>query len=92
MLVRTSGMLQQRYADKIDTVMVIRCDEALAVGGKIVPILGEVERVKAELRTDKAELAVETLESGNAYLCFGARRVWYRDDFWTLGALILDET
>lgn len=54
MLVRTSGMLQQRYADQIDAVMVTGCDEALAVGGKIVPVLSKVERVKAELRTDRA--------------------------------------
>lgn len=43
----TSSMLQHRYADEINAVMVTGSDEALAVGGKIVPVLGELERVKA---------------------------------------------
>lgn len=33
-VVRTSGMLQQRHADKIGAVMVTGNDEALAVGGR----------------------------------------------------------
>lgn len=92
MFVRTSGMLQQGYTDKIDAAMVTGCNEALAVGGKIVPVLGDVECVKAELRTDRGELGVETFNGGDAYLCFEARRVLYRDGFGALGALTLDET
>ncbi|CAB1116215.1 unnamed protein product [Ectocarpus sp. CCAP 1310/34] len=90
--VRASGMLQQRYADRIDAVMVTGCDEASAVGGKIVPVLGEVDRVKAELRTGQGKLGIESLRTGDAYLCLDAERTWYRDGFWALGALILDET
>lgn len=90
--VRASGMLQQRYADRIDAVMVTGCDEAFAVGGKLVPVLGEVDRVKAELRTGQEKLGIESLRTGDAYLCLDAERTWYRDGFWALGALILDET
>ncbi|CAB1108999.1 unnamed protein product [Ectocarpus sp. CCAP 1310/34] len=90
--VRVSGMLQQRYADRIDAVMVTSCDEASAVGGKIVPVLCEVDRVKAELRTRQGDVGIESLRTGDAYLCFDAGRTWYRDGFWALGALILDET
>ncbi|CAN0586793.1 unnamed protein product, partial [Laminaria digitata] len=59
--------------------------------GKIVPVLCEVDRVKAELRTGQGELGIESLRIGDAYLCFEAGRTWYRDGFWALGALILDE-
>ncbi|CAB1116244.1 unnamed protein product [Ectocarpus sp. CCAP 1310/34] len=90
--VRASGMLQQRYADRIDAVMATGCDEAFAVGGKIVPVLGEVDRVKAELRTGQEKLGIESLRTGDTYLCLDAERTWYRDGFWALGALILDET
>ncbi|CAB1112833.1 unnamed protein product [Ectocarpus sp. CCAP 1310/34] len=90
--VRTSGMLQQRYADRIDAVMVTSSDEASAVGGKIVPVLCEVDRVKAELRTGQGDLGIDSLHTGDAYLCFDAERTWYRDGFWALGAIILDET
>ncbi|CBJ32194.1 conserved unknown protein [Ectocarpus siliculosus] len=90
--VRASGMLQQRYANRIDAVMVTSCDEASAVGGKVVPVLCEVDRAKAELRTGQGEFGIEALRTGDAYLCFDAERTWYRDGFWALGALILDET
>ncbi|CAM9623129.1 unnamed protein product, partial [Hapterophycus canaliculatus] len=90
--VRTSGMLQQRYADRIDAVMVTGSDEALAVGGKVVPVLGEVQHVKAGLRTGHKELGFEPLATGDAYLCFEAKRTRYRDGFWTLGEEILDQT
>ena len=94
LLVRTSGLLQQRHADRINAVMVTTSEEAMAVGGKIVPVLGEVNRIKSELRTSgtDGELGIEKLDSGDAYLCFEASRVWYRDGFWALGTLILDET
>eukprot|EP00903_Cladosiphon_okamuranus_P008434 g8107.t1 len=93
LLVRTSGLLQQRHADRINAVMVTTSEEAMAVWGKIVPVLGEVNRIKSELRTSSAdgELGIEKLDSGDAYLCFEASRVWYRDGFWALGTLILDE-
>ncbi|CAB1116431.1 unnamed protein product [Ectocarpus sp. CCAP 1310/34] len=77
---------------RIDAVMVTGCDEAFAVGGKIVPVLGEVDRVKAELRTGQEKLGIESLRTGDTYLCLDAERTWYRDGFWALGALILDET
>lgn len=32
-------MMQQRYADRIDDVMVTGFEEASAVGGKIMPVL-----------------------------------------------------
>lgn len=71
---RASGILQQRYADRIEAVMVTNCDEALAVGGKIVLFLCEMERVKAELRMGShGELGTETLDSEDAYVCFEAR-------------------
>ncbi|CAN0441608.1 unnamed protein product, partial [Pylaiella littoralis] len=92
MFVRASGMLQQRYADRIDAVMVTSCDKTSAVGGKIVPVLCEIDRVKAKLRTGQGDLGIESLRTGDAYLCFDAQRTWYRDGFWALGALILDET
>eukprot|EP00903_Cladosiphon_okamuranus_P014899 g13796.t1 len=61
--VRASGMLQQRFADRIDAVMVTSTDEASAVGGKIVPVLCEVDRVKAELRTGQGDLGIESLRT-----------------------------
>ncbi|CAB1096373.1 unnamed protein product [Ectocarpus sp. CCAP 1310/34] len=76
--VRASGMLQQRYADRIDEDMVTGCDQASAEGGKIVPVL--------------ESLGMEPLQTGDAYLCLDAERAWYRDGLWALGALILDET
>ncbi|CAB1096640.1 unnamed protein product [Ectocarpus sp. CCAP 1310/34] len=69
-----------------------QCDEASAVGGKIVPVLCEVDRVKAELRTGQGDLGIDSLRTGNAYLCFDAERTWYRDGFWALRTLTLDET
>lgn len=90
--VRTSGLLQQIYTDRIDAVMVTGCDEASAVGGKIVSVLCEVDRAKAELRTGQGKLGIESLRVGDAYLCFEAGRTWYRDGFWALGVLILDKT
>ncbi|CAB1113970.1 unnamed protein product [Ectocarpus sp. CCAP 1310/34] len=94
LLVRTSGLLQRRHAHRINAVMVTTSDEAMAVGGKIVPVLGEVNRIKSELRKNgtDGELGIEKLDSGDAYLSFEASRVWYRDGFWALGTLILDET
>eukprot|EP00903_Cladosiphon_okamuranus_P015607 g14411.t1 len=94
LLVRTSGLLQQRQADKINAVMVTTSEDAMAVGGKIVPVLGEVNRLKSELRTSgtDGELGIEKLDSGDAYLCFEASRVWCRDGFWALRTLILDDT
>ncbi|CAB1102471.1 unnamed protein product [Ectocarpus sp. CCAP 1310/34] len=74
--VRASGMLQQRYADRIDAVMVTGCDEAFAVGGKIVPVLGEVDRVKDELRTGQEKLGIESLRTGDTYLCLDAEQTW----------------
>ena len=66
----------------------------MAVGGKIVPVLGEVSRIKSALRKNGTDggLGIEELDSGDAYLCFEASRVWYRDGFWALGTLVLDET
>ncbi|CAN0355140.1 unnamed protein product, partial [Ectocarpus sp. 4 AP-2014] len=52
----------------------------------------EVDRVKAELRTGQGDLGVESLRTGDAYLCFDAERTWYRDGFWALGTLIPDQT
>ena len=50
--VRTSGLLQQIYTDRIDAVMVTGSDETLlSCGWKFVPVLGEVEGVKANLHT-----------------------------------------
>lgn len=47
-------------ADWIDfAVMVTSSDEASAVGGKIVPFLGEVDRVKADPRTGQGELGLQ---------------------------------
>ncbi|CAB1110488.1 unnamed protein product [Ectocarpus sp. CCAP 1310/34] len=77
LFVRTSGLLQQRHADRINAVMVTTSEEAMAVGGKIVPILGEVNRIKSELRKNgtDGELGIEKLDSGDAYLSFEASRV-----------------
>lgn len=72
--------------------MVTGSDEALVVGGKVVPVLGEVERVKADLRTSDRELGIGPLAAGDAYLCLEAKRLWFRDGFWTLGEEILDQT
>ncbi|CAM9171447.1 unnamed protein product [Sphacelaria rigidula] len=90
--VRTCDMLQQRHANRIDAVMVTGSDEALAMGGKVVPVLGEVERVKADLRTGDGELGIESVATGDAYLCFEAKRTVFRDGFWALGEDILDRT
>ncbi|CAB1099457.1 unnamed protein product [Ectocarpus sp. CCAP 1310/34] len=89
---RASGMLQQGYADRIDAVMVTSNDEASALGGKIMPVLCEVIRASAELRTGQGDLGIESLRTGDAYLCVDAERTWNRDGFWALGALILDDT
>ncbi|CAB1105891.1 unnamed protein product [Ectocarpus sp. CCAP 1310/34] len=60
--------------------------------GEIVPVLCEVDRVKAELRTGQGDLGLNSLRTRNAYLCFDAERTWYRDGFWALGTLTLDKT
>lgn len=48
-------MLQQRYADKINAVMVTRCDEVLAVAGKIVPVLGECREYEGRVADEPRE-------------------------------------
>ena len=78
--------------DRVGAAMVTSSDEASAVGGKIVPVLCEVDRVKAELRTGQGDPGIDSLHTGDAYLRFDAERTWYRDGFWALGALIFDET
>lgn len=42
-LMRISSVLQQRFADRIVAIMVSGSDEALAVGGMILPVFQEVE-------------------------------------------------
>lgn len=66
------GMLQQRYTDRIDTAMVTGFDEASGVGGKIVPVLDEVGRVKPELRIGQGELGIESLSTGDECVWFEA--------------------
>ncbi|CAB1101988.1 unnamed protein product [Ectocarpus sp. CCAP 1310/34] len=77
---------------EIDAVMVTGSNEALAVGGKVVPVLGEVQHVKAGLRTGDKELGFEPLATGDAHLRFEAKRTWFGDGFWALGEEILDQT
>lgn len=72
--------------------MVTDHDEAVAVGGKGVPILGAVVRVRYSLWTGTG-LHMEPLSSGDTYLCFGGKRIlWFTCGFWAVGGLILDET
>ena len=56
--------------------MVTTSEEVMAVGGKIVPVLGEVNRIKSELRKNctNGKLDIEKLDSGDAYICFEASR------------------
>lgn len=42
-LMRISGMLQQRFAERIVATMISGSEEALAVGGKIAPLFQEFE-------------------------------------------------
>ncbi|CAB1121518.1 unnamed protein product [Ectocarpus sp. CCAP 1310/34] len=76
LLVRTSGLLQQRHAGRINAVIVTTSEDAIAVGGKVVPVLGEVNCIKSELRKNGSdgELGIEKLDSEDAYLCFEASR------------------
>ena len=88
----TTSLLQQRYSDRIDAVVVTGYDGASAVRRKIAPVFCGVHRVKAEHRTGQEHLGIESLRVGGVCFCFEAGQTLCRDGSWALGALILDES
>eukprot|EP00953_Heterococcus_sp_UTEX-ZZ885_P016532 9295-Heterococcus_DN1.PRE.1 len=87
-LVTLSGLLQQRYADRITALIVTSKAEAETVGERLVPVSAEMEAVVGRMREGgKVE---QVTSARDAHVCMKWRRYWYKDGFFALGLFILD--
>jgi hypothetical protein len=88
-LVTLSGLLQQRYADRITALIVTAKSEAQAVGERLVPVSAEMEAAVGRMREGGVVEEV-TSSAHDAHVCMTWRRYWYKDGFFALGLYILD--
>jgi hypothetical protein len=87
-LVTLSGLMQQRYADRITALIVTAKSEAEAVGERLVPVSAEMEAVVGRMREGGVVEAVTSAH--DAHVCMKWRRYWYKDGFFALRLFILD--
>eukprot|EP00953_Heterococcus_sp_UTEX-ZZ885_P007902 4743-Heterococcus_DN1.PRE.1 len=87
-LVTLSGLMQQRYADRITAHIVTAKAEAETVGERLVPVSAEMEAVVGRMREGGVVEAVTSAH--DAHVCMKWRRYWYKDGFFALGLFILD--
>eukprot|EP00953_Heterococcus_sp_UTEX-ZZ885_P007851 4717-Heterococcus_DN1.PRE.1 len=87
-LVTLSGLMQQRYADRITALIVTAKSEAETVGERLVPVSAEMEAVVGRMREGGVVEAVTSAH--DAHVCMKWRRYWYKDGFFALGLFILD--
>ena len=72
-LVTLSGLLQQRYADRITALIVTAKSEAEAVGERLVPVSAEMEAVVGRMR--EGGVVEEVTSAHDAHVCMKWRQI-----------------